>query len=141
MRKPGYSFLAGVLCFTAIYVGLWALGWMIEAQFKRDFGGSEVRVIANSTSSNQQHVATTYTDMGGGAAGWCYHEVNVRKNDEPFDSQKGDVFYTGCNSEIDLIWKDDGNLLITYSSDGESASLHQKTWSSDKAVRISYAAK
>lgn len=141
MRKPSHYFLTGVLCFVAIYGCLWLLGFMLEKAFDSAFKGYDINITANSISPNQEYIAITYTDSGGGAAGWCYITVNLRKRDEHFDSKKNMIFYTGCSSSVDVTWQNDKALLITYSTDRESISLYQKSWSEDKTVKISYLAK
>ncbi len=59
MRKPFRSFLAGVICFVAIYGCLWVVGFLIEGAFKSAFGGSDIVGVTDSTSPNHQYVATT----------------------------------------------------------------------------------
>src|SRR5882762_1150132 len=137
MRKPFRSFLAGVICFLAIYGCLWVVGFLIEGAFKSAFGRSDILAVSDSTSPNHQYVASTYTDMGGGAAGWSYRVVTLRKNDQQFDPKKNKVFNIQCNTAVEISWRDDSHILIAYSTDPESVSLYQKSWSDDKAIQIS----
>jgi len=65
--------------------------------------------------------------------------VTLRKNDQQFDPKKNRVFNIQCNTGVEVAWRDDSNILITYSTDMESVSLYQKSWSDDKAIQISYA--
>lgn len=97
---------------------------------------SDILAVTDSTSPGHQYVATTFTDMGGGAAGWCYRMVTVRKTEEPFDPTKNQVFSIQCNTDVEVAWKDDRNLLIAFSKNPVSMSLYQKSWTDDKAVRI-----
>jgi hypothetical protein len=141
MKRPIYYFSAGFLHFVAIYGCLWLLGYAIEKSFDSGFQGSDIIITANSISPDQEYIATTYTGMGGGAAGWCDKVVNVRKRDEPFDSKRNFVFSTSCGANIEISWKSDKNILIIYSTDDEGISLYQKMKSDDHAVEISYLAR
>src|SRR5437868_6489513 len=140
MKKSLSYFLAGFLCFVALYSFLWLISFAMEKMFEGGFKGSDITIIANATSPNQEYIATTYTDMGGGAAGWCGKIVNLSKRDEPFDFKKSYIFSTSCHSDVDVFWESDMNLLIIYTTDGESVSLYQKTQSDDGKVKISYLA-
>lgn len=139
MKQAIRPFLAGVSCFVVIYGCLWVVGFLIEDAFKSGFGGSDILAVNDSMSPNHQYVATTFTDMGGGAAGWCYRVVILRKNDEQFDPKKNHVFNIQCNTEVKVAWKDDRNLLITFSKDPVSLSLYQKSWTDDRVIRIAFA--
>lgn len=141
MKQVTRPFLAGVVCFAVIYGCLWVVGFLIEGAFKSSFGESDIFAVTDSTSSSNQYVATTFTDMGGGAAGWCYRMVTVRKTNEAFDPKKNQVFSIQCSSEVEVSWKDDQNLLITFTKDPVSMSLFQKSSTEDKAVRIVFATK
>jgi hypothetical protein len=91
-------------------------------------------------SPDQEYIATTHTDMGGGTAGWCDGAVNIRKRDEQFDPRRNLVFSTSCGNKIDVSWQSNKKILITYSTDDESIELYQKMRSGDKAIEISYPA-
>jgi hypothetical protein len=141
MKQLIRPFLAGVVCFAVIYGCLWVVGFLIEGAFKSSFGRSDILAVTDSTSPSHQYVATTFTDMGGGAAGWCYRMVTVRKTEEPFDPKENQVFSLQCNTDVEVAWKDDRNLLIAFSKDPVSMSLYQKSWTDDEAVRIVFATK
>lgn len=138
MRKPIRYFLAGVICFVIIYACLWLAGFLIERAFKGAIGGSDILGATDSISPNQQYVATTFTDMGGGAAGWCFRGVTLRKSDQQFDPNKNRVFNIQCNTEVTIAWRDERTVLISFSTDAESVSLDQQSWSDDKTIRILY---
>ena len=138
MKRPVHPFLAGAFCFVAIYGCLWLVGFVMKRTIKSAFGG-DILAVTESTSPNHQYVATTYTDMGGGAAGWCYRIVALRRIDQQFDPKNNRVFSIRCNTGVEVAWRDDSKILITWSTDTESVSLYQKSWSDDRAIRISYA--
>lgn len=137
MKRTSYYFIAGFICFVALYGLLWLIGFAMDAV---GFKGSDINITANASSPNQEYIATTYTNMGGGAVGWCDKTVNLRRRDEPFDDKKNYVFSTSCHSDVDVFWESDVNLLIIYTTDGESVDLYQKTESDDGKVKISYLA-
>ena len=135
MSKNIRYFLAGALCFAIVYGCLWLLGYMLERVFSFGDGRSDIDIASNVKSPNGKHIATVYTDMGGGAVGWCDKKVNVRRAAEPFDPKKGEVFSTYCSSRLELSWEDDGNLKVTYPA-REILSLFQRSWSDDGEVNI-----
>src|SRR5207244_1074388 len=141
MKSTTKYFVAGFVSVVAVYICLCLLGLAIGSLF--DFGSKDhdIQTMSNSISPDQQHVATIYSDMGGGAAGWCYISVNLRKVTEPFDSKNNRVFDAGCSSNVAAQWAGNNDLLITYTVNGEIADLHQASSNNDGAVRISYLAK
>src|SRR5712671_5720925 len=110
MTKPIHPFLTGAFCFVAIYGCLWLLGFVMERAFKSALGGSDILAVTDSTSPNHQYVATTYTDMGGGAAGWCYRAITLRKSDQQFDPKKNRIFNIQCNTAVEISWRDDSHI-------------------------------
>ena len=77
---------------------------------------SELIIESVVPSPKTSSVATSYLKMGGGAAGWCYKYVNLRKSDEPFDANKT-VFTTRCSSALEVEWTNENNLSINYSDE------------------------
>lgn len=100
----------------------------------------DVNVIASFPSPNQSYVATSYNTSGGGAAGWCYVQVNVRKQSEQFNPDNGVVFVTRCNVKPDLEWATERKLNIGYPVD-TTIYTQEKTWRSGENVEISYVPK
>ena len=70
----------------------------------------DVNVIASLTSPSQSYVATSYNSSGGGAAGWCYVQVNIRKQSEQFNPDNGIVFVTTCKVKPDVEWETERKL-------------------------------
>jgi hypothetical protein len=100
----------------------------------------DVNVIASLTSPNQSYVATSFNRSGGGAAGWCYVYVNVRKQSENFNSDSGVVFQTRCDVTPDLKWESDKKLSIGYPFDA-TVYTQEKAWRSGEDMEISYVPK
>ncbi|HBB96942.1 MAG TPA: hypothetical protein DC054_16310 [Blastocatellia bacterium] len=141
MQKHIRCFVAGVLSFLVVYGCLWLLGFLLEKSFDSAFKGNDIVMVSDTPSPNHGLIATTYINMGGGAAGWCYKEVNLRKNSEAFDAKKGQLFSTDCQTDVAVTWQGDDTAIIKYSTDGISASLTQKSLSDNKAVRVLYQTK
>jgi len=77
---------------------------------------------------------------GGGAAGWCYVYVNMRKQSEQFNPDSGIVFATQCEVEAELNWKDDNSLCIGYPRDARIYT-QEKAWNGGEAIALSYVPK
>ena len=100
----------------------------------------DVNVIASLTSPNQSYVATSYNSSGGGAAGWCYLHVNVRRQNEQFNPDSEVVFQTRCNVKPELKWESEKKLSIGYPADSTVYS-QEKAWRSGEGLEISYVPK
>ena len=100
----------------------------------------DVNVIASFPSPNQSYVATSYNSSGGGAAGWCYVLVNLRKQNEQFNPDSGVVFQTRCNVKPDVKWESEKKLSIGYPVDS-TVYTQEKAWHSGEGVEISYLTK
>jgi len=141
MWKQIRYFVAGALSFLMVYGCLWLLGFLLEKSFDNMFKGNDIVMVSDMPSPNHGLISTIYVNSGGGAAGWCYKEVNLRKNSEAFDAKKGEVFSTDCGTDVEFSWRGDDTAIIKYSTNGISASLTQKSLSDDKAVRVLYQTK
>lgn len=100
----------------------------------------DVGVIANSPSPSQSYTATSYRMSGGGAAGWCYVYVNMRKQSEEFNPDSGIVFGTQCTVEPELKWKDEKSLTIVYPRDS-NIYTQEKAWGAGESIAVSYVPK
>ena len=100
----------------------------------------DVNVIASLTSPSQSYVATSFNSSGGGAAGWCYVYVNVRKQGENFNPDSGVVFQTRCEVTPDLKWESDKKLSIGYPADA-TVYTQETAWRSGEGIEISYVPK
>jgi hypothetical protein len=150
MRKPIFYYLAGVLTVVAVPAILWGMGRILAGSVI-DFGGggSDVVTVLNTVPApDGEYVATTYSAMGGGAAGWCFKRVTVNKKAEPFswDKEKergGYSFDVSCISDIELKWEGNRKLVVAYTGSDNDAgiSISQRPISEDRAVRIKYIAR
>ena len=97
----------------------------------------DVVVTATETSPDSQHVATVYMMSGGGAAGWCYQHVGVRRVDQPFKPDSGVVFSTRCSPiDVSAAWRSAGELRITYTPGAEA--LTRQDTALDGVIQVSY---
>lgn len=146
--KSFLYFLAGaftVIAIIAVYV-FGQLGLLSSMFLLVGSGGSEYRVIGSSSSPDGKYVATVYSKMGGGAAGWCSIRVTVNPENQPFsierEKQYGKyvVSDVSCGSEVEARWEGDRSLLITYKGpSGESGiSVYKKPVDWDREVKIRY---
>lgn len=97
----------------------------------------DLNVIASFESPNRSYVATLYNSSGGGAAGWCYLYVNVRKRMEEFNPDHEVVFQTRCSVKPELKWESERKLTIDYPADA-IVYARENTWRSGEGVEISY---
>jgi hypothetical protein len=95
--------------------------------------GSNHYYVKNSTlSPAKNYVATSYVEMGGGAAGWCSKLVQINNANEPIVVDK-EIFRTRCSNELEVQWLDENNLNIA--NFDESTFESKGSWSN---VIISY---
>lgn len=125
---------------------LWIMAYVLGSSFSLTGDLSHDYNVEHAVSSPERdYVATTYIDSGGGAAGWCYKLVSVHKKDERYREESEErvdelhVFSVRCSAEIEVKWLDTRKLQISYLNNG-SLYLHQKKWSKDSAVSVSYVA-
>jgi len=92
-----------------------------------------------SASPNKEYLATVYIVWGGGAAGYVYRLVNIRKRSDPFDPKKGIVFYMTGATDLNLEWENNEHLIVTYSKLA-NVYTQAKAWGDKGEVQISYVA-
>jgi|SRR6267143_1056799 len=125
--------MKNLLISIAFFVGTASLSGCLDLSSDTS---RDVNVIGTFASPNQSFVATSYNSSGGGAAGWCYVHVNVRKQSEQFNPDSGIVFQTRCNIKPSVQWDTEKMLRIEYPSDA-TVYTQEKTWGSGE-VEISY---
>lgn len=105
----------------------------------REGSDADVDIISTTVSPDKEIVATVYYISGGGAAGYVYRLVNLRRRGGTFNPRKGIVFQVTRSENIMVTWEDDSHLAIKYSK--PSSLLTQvKEWDAGKRkVHISYA--
>lgn len=104
------------------------------AQHKAD---GRVDIVVTSASPDQEYVATVYTVSGGGAAGYIYRLVNLRRHGEPFDPEKGIIFQATRTQNITVTWRGGESLTISYSKPG-SVLTKVEEWTGGRKIRIGY---
>jgi len=145
MKKPIFYFIAGILSVIAVLVTLWGYGQIFE---NIDFGAgaSEYNVLNTSHSPDGKYVATVYTRMGGGAAGWCDIRVMVNPVNESFSIEREKkegkylVFNISCNSDVEVKWEGAENLLVSFKvpSSESGFSMYRKPVAWDREIKIRY---
>jgi hypothetical protein len=146
MRKSIFYFVAGGSSVIAVLAMLWGYGLILEDALNFGGEGGDYNVINTSPSPDGKYVATVYTGMGGGAAGWCYIRVTVNPATEPFsiEREKKDgkymVFNIDCNSEVETKWEDAKNLLVYFKvlSSDSGFSVYRKPVDWDREIKIRY---
>ncbi len=97
----------------------------------------DVDIISTAPSPSQDYVATIYIVSGGGAGGYVYKVINLRKKAQRFDHKKGIIFSVTGTRDVTLSWEGNDHLMIKHSNVG-NIYTQAKEWGSDKRVRISY---
>lgn len=100
----------------------------------------QVDIVTTSPSPNNEYLATVYVVWGGGAAGYVYRIVNIRKRSDPFNRTKGIVLHMSATTNPGVTWADDKNLMVTYSKLA-NVYTQSKTWGDKAEVQIIYVAK
>jgi hypothetical protein len=94
----------------------------------------QLDIVTTATSPSQEYVATLYIVSGGGAGGYAYKVINLRKRGERFDPKKGVIFSVTGTRDVTLSWDGNDHLLVKYSKLG-NIYAQAKEWG---RVRISY---
>jgi hypothetical protein len=146
MKKPVLYYIAGVLSLIVVLITLWGFGLIFENALDVGRGGSEYNIINTSQSPDGKYVATVYTRMGGGAAGWCDLRVTVNSVNEPFsikrEKEEGKyvIFNISCNSDVEVKWEGDKNLLVSFKGPSSESgfSVYRKPVDWDREIKIRY---
>ena len=150
MKSRKFYYLAGFSTAVAIYLILWGFAFITNSLLDDvlGYGDSTVQVLESLESPNANYTATTYTYMGGGAAGWCGKRVTVNSKAFPFSWEKekergGYSFEVSCHSNVDLKWEDDRHLMVGYSGSQDKFGIRvsQKPTGFDETVNIHYVAR
>lgn len=132
MHSQTLNFLLGVLS---------AIGLLFALNYFFNFGVLEspttVEIIKKAASPDNNFMATT--TRASNQNGWCEKRTNIHKKNVNFDWETEYIFNTDCGSKIALKWKDNENLVITYSYNKDGlAKTSQKFTTENKEVNISY---
>jgi hypothetical protein len=118
---PGKSDFGNVL-FAVIL--LWVSGC-------HDWRGTDtVEVLAEVASPNGRFIATSFYCEGGGAAGYCYSNVSLRRTGVGLNQRDGLLgrhkTWSGF-TEITVRWMDEKNLEISYTENTQPAYREHNT--------------
>jgi hypothetical protein len=108
-----------ILCFTFGFFAAVALAAVVLLVLSGADGG-RYDIHMAEPSPDGKHIATVYTGMGGGAAGWCSSYVSVSTEDKRNDITKGQrnyetvVFDGSCNTKPIIQWENDRTLIVKY---------------------------
>ncbi len=100
------------------------------------------RVVKTVTAPNGEYVATIYTVMGGGAAGWCSQRMEINATNNPFSIERAKhgseyCFSANCGSEIELLWEPHSQAIqIKYSIGAGGVSTYQRRMAPNLPIRI-----
>ncbi|CAN5747881.1 hypothetical protein BH24ACI2_BH24ACI2_07290 [soil metagenome] len=131
MKSPTLNFLFGTLTAILLLVALNYCGFGIFDS------PTTVKVISSVASPDGEFIAIT--NRASNKNGWCEERTNIHRKDEVFDWEREYVFGIDCGSEVELNWKEDRNLAITYSYNNLGVvRTSQEFLSKNKDVNISY---
>jgi hypothetical protein len=138
--KSFWLFCAGFLACAGASLGLWRVGLIpnpLLADLRSD-STATVQVVKKLAPPNGEYVATI--NKAGNAVGWCEFRISVDRKDQAFDWEHEYVSITGCDTQLDLRWRDNTHLAISYWNDDPAKGVHtyQQFLSKDRAVNISY---
>ena len=133
------SFAGGVV--TGFVITL-MVGIIVAVLFMRSCASGSSQIRSQHASPDGKHIAVSYVQMGGGAAGWCEQYVDVTDSQSTFDMNISATGYKyefsiSCSSNVTVQWLSNDSLLILYSL-GSGTHLQQKATSDDQAVRLIY---
>ena len=102
-----------------------------------------VEILSESKSPDGNYIATVFSCEGGGAAGYIYTNVNLRKVSEDFSQRDvllGENLWNSF-SDISVSWKDSTTLNVSYrwASDNSSHKAQNgKTVPEKVGVKVNY---
>jgi hypothetical protein len=99
-----------------------------------------VTVVMVKPCLSKEFIATSYIVGGGGASGYLYQCVNLRGRERKFNPKEDVIFTVTGDAKIDMLWKDDETLVITYLP-GVNVYKKEKAWDGEKKIKIFYVEK
>ena len=132
---------------TLALAAVGAITIFVGAVFAIMGGGSDYKIERTVPSPDGSRVATLYTGMGGGAAGWCSQVISVNTGSDPFSletekkSGSHQVFRANCTAKVAFRWLSDSVLHIEFSEadQGGGLSIYMKPTDHSGQVRVEYA--
>ena len=141
--KSRLYILSGFLCAAVVYSSLWYFRLTSNQLLDAVTGQHKAiaDVMSNISSPDQQYIATILRVKN--KLDWCEIRICLTKKIEPLDWENNIICSTGCETQLDLKWKDDKNISVIYSvkDKAQAVKIFQDFWSKDKDVKISYALK
>lgn len=111
MQTNRYTFLCGLL-------------FLLLAGCQDWRSTDQVEIRSEKRSPNGKFIAASFYCEGGGAAGYCYSNVSLRRASDELNQRDGLLgkhkTWSGF-SNIQLRWIDDSNLEVTYAADSRPA--------------------
>ena len=97
----------------------------------------DVDILLIANSPNTDYIVTVYTISGGGAAGYVYERVSIRKKEDRFDKNKGMIFQGAKIKNLSVEWKGDRLLQVKYTKAGDIFT-QEKEWGKKEKILIEY---
>ena len=103
----------------------------------------KVEVIQEEKSPDGRYVATVFTCSGGGAAGYTYTNVNLRKTADNLNQRDFLLGEHQWNSftDIELSWRDSKHLEVSYrwlNEHPEEREMNGEMVSEKQGIQVSY---
>lgn len=118
----------------------WAFLFLLFAPWLLDKGMLRVGDVVHSP--NNEFIAVSYKDMGGGGAGYCYQKVAILKSEselETVNDKREYVFNTECSTKVKLAWKDSQTVEVSYTSGSPKyISVEMYSYAQNGAVNVRY---
>ena len=111
-----------------------------------DSSTDTVEVISEKPSPDGRFIATSFYCEGGGAAGYCYNNIGLRRAGDELDQRDGLLgkhkTWSGF-SDIAVRWIDDENLEVSYTQDTSPAYRDHNSFRVDSkyGIKIHYKVK
>jgi hypothetical protein len=137
--KTANRFHWPALGWGAISLGMIIMAIACGEQWRKT---DRVTVLQEKFSPGGRYVATAFECSGGGAAGYFYSNVNVRRKEEPFNQRQfilGDKLWSGYGN-FDLQWLGSNHLQVTYQGPKDPKWLKQNGSRKEECcgVKITY---
>lgn len=139
---PGSAFAAGIV---AALLGGAGIAELVPLALSG--GGGHYDVTQAVVAPSGARRALLFTEMGGGAAGWCDQRLvidSAATDKVPTSAQLKAIsfdsvlFTSSCGSEIQLAWRGPTELQVGYTLAKAGVTTYQRPVTSDGAIRLHY---
>ena len=89
-----------------------------------DEAKEDITIVDKIASPDNRLIATIYIASGGGAAGYAYRLIGIRKDKDSFNPNEGIVFQWTGATEVSFRWESNNQVEISYP---KSANVYTKT--------------